>query len=383
LAQAFLAYTHQAISLSAMACCLNTPCSPGLSDKSMAYVAVGCESVPLSTHGLPVAIENEHFEGTVFFTHRPASCSGEDFAHAALLEASGSAWELQIQGRFKTEPSVKMRCGGELPRLPLGLGSVMKSMCRFIFTDVTFEKQRNGSEMLHAPIIESRRLFRAEDPIALPIVKQEPEGTWEWCDGEWCPLDRMTDYFDTKHYFAFSFNSPHIDFERWRATGIPGIGSLDLSRFFGSKGFSVSLFDDATDGSSSRCFVDLRLIPPCARGSDMFMPNVRRGSCASTISTSSFASASTDMSSYPSGVTDGSSFTDTTSPDSQAWEFESDEGNPDVHCTDEIGDDKLVPRRGKQPLRRRGSLPQIRHMTLQNCGYDKVIMSLDKVIMSL
>lgn len=266
--------------------------------------------------------ENDHFVGSVFFAHRPSRCCDSAYAHAALLEASGSSWEIQIQGRFKIQPRGELCCGGELPRLPVTLRRIMKTMCRVILTDVKVQTQQDGTQMLHTPITQAHRLFRSDAPIALPIHHEESCGTWGWSDGKWLPLDRnplpwlgaTRSFFDTHHYFAFSFNSPHLNFESWTVTGIPGIGSLDLGRFLGSSAVSVKLFDDVADGSDCHCFVDLQLMPPCARVgcADGFPPCDGRGRFMSSHSVST------------SGGTDVSSHSDL-DPEWQQPEFEFDE----------------------------------------------------------
>jgi hypothetical protein len=75
--------------------------------------------------------------------------------------------------------------------------------------------------------------------------------------GEWHPEDWRAEGFDCEHYYAFSIRCSHVDWDNWKATKIPGLGSLNFHNFFGKEGCSVKLFDD-----KDRCFVHLDFLSP-------------------------------------------------------------------------------------------------------------------------
>merc|ERR1711971_779030 len=99
-------------------------------DHEFAYVVNGATHQVLPTRGVPVPFENDHFEGSVFFAHKPTASNSKDHLHAELLDRVGSPWELQIQGRFKRRPRGEIFCGADLTDGALAAGPIIRSACR-------------------------------------------------------------------------------------------------------------------------------------------------------------------------------------------------------------------------------------------------------------
>jgi hypothetical protein len=230
---------------------------------TIAYVRSGSTAVPVASNGVPVPFENEHFAGSIFFAHQSAR-ERNAFSYSERLLKSDCQWEIQIQGRFKTAPQGPLCCGGQLPDMPFGLGNMFKSLCGMTFKDVKVKRsQQDSADMLYMPLLSSERLCRSYDPIPLPVSHPSSKGTWHWVGteawGEWQAENWRWASFDTDYYYAFSFMSPFIDWDSWKATKIPGVGGFEFQKFWGRQGCSVRLSDN------DNCFVQLDFLPPAAR----------------------------------------------------------------------------------------------------------------------
>jgi hypothetical protein len=237
-----------------------------MSQRPIAYVKSAGKKLPLSSIGIPVAFETEHFSGTVCFVHRLSSDDGDSLAPQSQL-AAFEHWELQLQGSFKTDPTGELCFGCNFPKMPFGLNSILKAICSKLFDGVKIKKHfGNGSETFCMPAIETHRLYRSHlGPIELPVTRLATRfGTWDWMGsektGEWGDVNWRWLSFDQDHHYAFSFSSSSIDWNRWKITNVPGFGSFDIQHFWGEQSCSFSLFDD-----HGNCFVELEVQPPCAR----------------------------------------------------------------------------------------------------------------------
>jgi hypothetical protein len=330
---------------------------PRVSD--IAYVTNGNSSAPVSSEGIAVPFENENFEGSVFFVHRPAAKDARALPHADLLQVFGSPWELQIQGRFKTKPQGQVFCGAELRDAPVQLGPITSTFSRLILKLIKAKAQQRGAEVRYAlgnegnhanahmcgPLLKAYRIFRSENRISLPILHKEPQGTWHWQEREWLPIERDSSFFSTQHYFAFSFSTPYLDWAAWNVVGIPGLGSVDLHRFWGSQGCTAMIFDDGVEDSGRRYFFEMEMLPPCLR-------KLRAGSSQNAETPPSIGtSISTDVSSVSSP--DVPSISDCTAE--SLWRSDEDE---ELQIPDEFIETLrrvVAPRIGCGSVRRDGS----------------------------
>ncbi|CEM27809.1 unnamed protein product [Vitrella brassicaformis CCMP3155] len=55
-------------------------------------------------------------------------------------------------------------------------------------------------------------------------------------------------FFDTKHVYTFSFYSMYCDLIRWRTVKVPGVGNIELKRFWGQQPVRFIVYDVPIDG---------------------------------------------------------------------------------------------------------------------------------------
>mmetsp|Transcript_74553 Transcript_74553/g.132164 ORF Transcript_74553/g.132164 Transcript_74553/m.132164 type:complete len:347 (+) Transcript_74553:64-1104(+) len=227
----------------------------------------------LSPWGKPTTFENEYFEGTVFFAHRPPPGSSIPFDFGVLLAGRGDPeplWELQIQGRFKVKPSNKMFFGMELWDGPMQLGIFARSCCSIILKLGHIMAKQRGVEFRHSfgneygekptiafPLCGADRVFLSDSPLPLPIQGDSSKGVWKMQNGSLTAIDRSSLALDTESYFTFLFATSYLDWSTWTLSRIPGLGCLDLEQFWGSQSAHIVLYDE--DCGCQRLFYSMEL----------------------------------------------------------------------------------------------------------------------------
>lgn len=240
----------------------------GIASEGSASGAAG-----LPGDGTPATFSNEFGEGSVCLVHRPLA--GDEAAWAlsadgrAVLEISElpPIWELQIQVRFKVRPSGHLWVGLELRQEAMKLGWVTRQMAYAILKVAQSLAAQRGAELRYtlgddkfterphiaAPIMGAHRMFRSDGPTKLPITWPGRKGTWHLSDGQWVPVERSSNFFDTDHYFTFILNTPRLDWNTWQLTKLPGLGSLDIATFIGKQPCCSMLYDDGEEEVKARC----------------------------------------------------------------------------------------------------------------------------------
>lgn len=225
--------------------------------------------VSVSPFGEPVSICNEHFEGTIFFAHRPPKGSAEPLSHPRRLNGKGSPgllWEVQLQGRLKTKPRGALLMQAELRDGPMKMGPIMRGVANIVLKffqyhaslrnltlGYSFGQQKGGvKENPHLAISPhiSDRLFVADRPHALPLGDDSLEnGTWQEVDQRWVAVDRSTLSLDSSSYVTWAFSTRYLDWFAWQIANVPGVGSIDLKSFWGDQPCWVGLVDDGQQGA--------------------------------------------------------------------------------------------------------------------------------------
>lgn len=214
----------------------------------------------VSPWGASTAFNNDYFEGSLFFVHRPPTGSDLSFEFADLLAGRGSPtplWEMQIQGRFKVKPCSTVFFGLELWNGPMRLGVVTRSLCRIILKFGSFLAKQRGIEFRHSfgktngekpriafPILGADRIFLSDSPIPLPLAGNSDKGVWRMQDGSWAEVDRSSVAIDEGTFATFLFATSRIDWSTWTLAGIPGLGSLNLADFWGPQAAHFVIYDE-------------------------------------------------------------------------------------------------------------------------------------------
>eukprot|EP00928_Gymnodinium_smaydae_P044626 TRINITY_DN29762_c0_g1_i1.p1 TRINITY_DN29762_c0_g1~~TRINITY_DN29762_c0_g1_i1.p1 ORF type:complete len:992 (+),score=73.77 TRINITY_DN29762_c0_g1_i1:200-3175(+) len=246
--------------------------------------------VHLSPSGDSQPFETEHFEGSVFFVHKPTqqTSRGESappFAYDKFLANRGSPtplWELQIQGRFKAKPSGTLFFGFELRDGPMQLSLVTRACANAILRfgsslakqrglDLRYSFGRANKErpLLAFPLKGADRIYCSQTALELPILGDDRKGVWRHENGAWVDMDRDSISFDENMYFTFLFASCRIDWTSWTVPGIPGFGALQLEDFWGRQAAHVVIFDESSSPSADRrLYFNLKLQAPRSSSTD-------------------------------------------------------------------------------------------------------------------
>lgn len=221
-----------------------------------------------SPFGEPVSICNEHFEGTIFFAHRPPKGSATPLSHPRRLDGKGSPgllWEVQLQGRLKTKPRGPLLLQAELRDKPMKMGPIMRGVANVVLRflqyhaslrnltlNYSFGQQKDGiwenPSLSISPHI-SDRLFVADRPHALPLGDDNLDnGTWKEVDGRWVAVDRSALSLDSSCYMTWGFSTRYVDWFAWQIANVPGVGSIDLKSFWGDQPCWMGLIDEGQQG---------------------------------------------------------------------------------------------------------------------------------------
>jgi len=206
--------------------------------------------------------------------HRPLPDSQRQLDNGALLAVSTwegcypTVFELQLQVRFKVVPRAPLWVGLELREGGLRLNPVTRLLASALLRALKAVANQRGAELTYSlgehahaatHVTRSRRMFRSDGAVPLPIMYEGRLGTWHWAQGEWTPVERGPDFFDDRHYYTFALNTAHIDWNSWELVNTP-VGPVGMSLFTGQQPIYAVLYDEV-DGSARR-FMDLEFLPP-------------------------------------------------------------------------------------------------------------------------
>jgi len=235
-----------------------------------------------------MSFDNEVLSGSVFFTHRPPAGSDAQFKYGDFLESRAAnpkepipLWEFQFQLRFKVPPAGTVFFGVQLWDAPMKLNLITRSLCKVILKLGSSLAQSRGIELLHSfgnnsgdramialPMLGSDRIFVSNEPVALPITfGGSDKGAWRVQDGKYVSIDKKSLALDTNNYFTVTFATGRLDWAQWSAQGIPGLGTLDLARFWGTQAAHVVLFD-VPPKRDRRYFMNFELASVYSDGSE-------------------------------------------------------------------------------------------------------------------
>jgi len=231
-------------------------------------------AVHVSPRGAEVNFSNEYCKGSTFFAHRPQLGSGIPFAHDGLLTKLGAGtnltFELQIQFCCQAPPRGPLWLIGELREAPMKLGLVTRSLCRVLLGLIKTQVAKRGMDFRYSfgdaemhphialPLFAADRILFSNGPVPLPA--DVGYGAWQMGDEKVVPVDKTAVRLDAGTYVTVMFCTAFLDFESWRAVNIPGVGSLDLSQFWGSQPLSIAIFDELAPASTDRhMFFELEL----------------------------------------------------------------------------------------------------------------------------
>eukprot|EP00037_Helgoeca_nana_P005108 m.49444 g.49444 ORF g.49444 m.49444 type:complete len:515 (+) comp16117_c0_seq1:159-1703(+) len=210
-------------------------------------------------------IDSEHFEGTVLFLVRtdplPPIMADYFLGKQRLVE-------MQIQGRFKTVPTGRLFMGGELIGLAkMNLNAVWRGIAWGVLRAIRALSPGElhhsfGSETEH-PHISSTAFNMLEKVVVTPADQVPPQLGREIYED---PVERKARRRASKHptpnttdTYTFEFHTAYADLVSWRCTNLPGVGSMDLHRFWENASFALVLYDGvATDGVTNHTFADRR-----------------------------------------------------------------------------------------------------------------------------
>jgi hypothetical protein len=254
-------------------------------------------------------IDSEHFEGTVLFLVRtdplPPIMADYFLGKQRLVE-------MQIQGRFKTVPTGRLFMGGELIGLAkMNLNAVWRGIAWGVLRAIRALSPGElhhsfGSETEHphisstafvscfestpahhgastafcapAPTHARRKHILISSPLSIahcppqnmlekvvvtPAGQVPPQLGREIYED---PVERKARRRASKHptpnttdTYTFEFHTAYADLVSWRCTNLPGVGSMDLHRFWENASFALVLYDGvATDGVTNHTFADRR-----------------------------------------------------------------------------------------------------------------------------
>mmetsp|Transcript_107651 Transcript_107651/g.229853 ORF Transcript_107651/g.229853 Transcript_107651/m.229853 type:complete len:358 (-) Transcript_107651:67-1140(-) len=242
-------------------------------------VASTSGAVPVSSKGVPSRFSNAFWEGTTCLVHRLPDGSVAEPAHSGLLDISGppaAVWELQIQGRFKVMPRGPVLVGAELRDAPMQLGMFTRACARVMLKLAKAMASQRGVEFRYAfgeegsrqkphmagPIMKTFRMFRSDVEMPMPVLWPGTKGTWHVRDGEYEPVDRGSDFFDTTHWFTFVVNTAYVDWHAWKAVHLPALKALDLGLFWGNQSAHCILFDEGGEDGQRRYFFEMEIKSP-------------------------------------------------------------------------------------------------------------------------
>lgn len=219
--------------------------------------------------------ENEFFEGTAFFAHQPPADSRLPFAYSDLLAGRGDPvpkWELQIQARLKVEPVGTLFFGIEFQDMPLRLGLVARTVCSAILNLLStlarkyghefrhsFGDQRGERPMLAFPLDGADRIYVSDTPTQLPIRGSRETGVWRRRESDWAPISKSDLKLNEGCYVTYIFSQSYFSFAEWRATGIPGLGDVDLAKVLGVQPAHIICFDEGGPRREHRQFFHMKL----------------------------------------------------------------------------------------------------------------------------
>lgn len=256
------------------------------SDRVLTAIVDSCGSrAECNPLGGIVRFENDVFEGCAFFAHEPPVGTDTPFNHKEMLASRGeplALWELQVQGRFKARPSATAFVGFELWDAPMELGAVTRAICgtivlfgkslakqRGIEIRCSFGSGKGDRPCLLFPLVGADRIFVSDELVQLPIKGGRDMGVWRMDgSGKWANMDRASLTFSQDQYHTFIFSSSIIDMNAWTVCGVPGIGSLDLEKFWNKQALHVLLCDDGGEDekrnrvSCRRTFFEMQFHAP-------------------------------------------------------------------------------------------------------------------------
>mmetsp|Transcript_20319 Transcript_20319/g.36936 ORF Transcript_20319/g.36936 Transcript_20319/m.36936 type:complete len:904 (-) Transcript_20319:33-2744(-) len=236
---------------------------------------------PISPWGSHMRIDNEFYEGSMFFVHRPPQSQPRTFDYEWLLGARGDpppAWELQLQGRFKVEPVSPVFLAFELWDGPMRLGFVTRTLCRAILRFAAVLAKNRGIDLGHSlgekpgevpmfavPYLGADRVYVSDEPVPLPLKGDSRQGAWKQpqggskCETEWPSVSKSDIPMNTKQYVTTLWATSRLDWSNWSAEGIPGLGSLDLEQFWGIQPAHILIYDQGGPGGRRRTFFHMKL----------------------------------------------------------------------------------------------------------------------------
>lgn len=213
----------------------------------------------------------------MFFAHRPPPGSDVPFKFSSLLEGRGEPyplWEVQIQGRFKVQPSGTIFLGFELWDGPMQLGFVARSMCQVIIQlggflarkrdtvfDHSFGNSNGEKPKIAFPACAADRIFLSDSPVPLPIESGSDRGVWRIDKSSLSEVDRASLVLgNPDQYITFLFATPHIDWASWTVPNIPGFGCMGLEKFWGPQSAHVVMYDKQR--GQQRLFTHMKITRP-------------------------------------------------------------------------------------------------------------------------
>eukprot|EP00051_Salpingoeca_urceolata_P009769 m.118694 g.118694 ORF g.118694 m.118694 type:complete len:672 (-) comp16438_c0_seq4:737-2752(-) len=181
-----------------------------------------------------VSFDTEWFQGKmVLIVRRPGVNLPEYFRPKRRM------FELQLQGRFKKQPRGTLFFGGEI-LAPMHMGSLRRSVCGVLLRLISsFGRGLHFSFGEHDPDDRPHIVFPLLSAMdcfaATPLDDTPPELGTELPQ---VPRPRPSSdgsSFDLEHTYTFSVYTHLIDMEGFQLCNVPGLGTVDLSKFWAAQ----------------------------------------------------------------------------------------------------------------------------------------------------
>eukprot|EP01134_Creolimax_fragrantissima_P004910 CFRG4910T1 len=224
----------------------------------------------------PISFETEMFVGKVIFKF---ATNPVDPVYAPYFEGKKRMFEVQVQGRFKEDISASSCLLGLEGTYHLEVGLLGKGLVhlvtKFVYALTPGAQANLGDKhlsnepclrpwILCMPLSTTVDCFIETPPGADPPalgVDMLPEVMTK---SEWSKLDT----YSADNIYSISMHGMYVDFVKWNAVGIPGIGATDLKKILGSAPLRIVAFatppghNGVLTQADKRYLFDFELCPP-------------------------------------------------------------------------------------------------------------------------
>ncbi|GAB5360279.1 hypothetical protein AAMO2058_000614300 [Amorphochlora amoebiformis] len=200
-----------------------------------------------SATGIP--FETPTFKGRAIFKLRPTELSEMSIAYQQYFRPRARKFSLQIQGRFKKPTSGIIWLGAEVGHCDssrgvdaMQLGFIRKTLCKMVLNTINLMRGAilhysfgDGDQLPHIvlPLYIAADTFVETDEKDLPPnigVRMFPE------DIKSQKVRRKSNTkarkFELDKTYSFSLHNSNLDLFNWIVVGIPGIRSMDLTKYW-------------------------------------------------------------------------------------------------------------------------------------------------------